>query len=300
MPLAQWLTTLGVTVSDSGVALSSSLQEINWWEAPLKPGCLRTLHEIIIMELFSPEEQVQLALVLTNMEVLEVEEIFLSPIAVGKDPRTIRLLEDKSVTFNEADTTPGFAALARKLGKELNPGQRVLLRKSAQSKSSQGLTAYLFEFADPEQEEVAVIQFQVDDISPEILGYVQEQALNSGALDYYVTPVQMKKNRPGSLITIMCVPEAKEHFIDLVFKETSTIGVRYHLESRTKANRHLVSVLTPYGRVRVKVSSWTDNKGKVYVQNSPEYEDCREIAQTAKVPLKKIYELALQHLSQAK
>lgn len=298
VPLMQWLTTLGVTVSDSGVSPTGVPQDINWWDSPLKQGSLRMLHEFMTVEPCTPGEQVQLALVLSNLEILDVKEIFLSPLAAGKDPRALRLLEGQVVTFGEFETTAGFALLALKMGKPFNPINGVLIKKWAQGKNK--FTAYLFESADSEEEQIAVLQFQVDDMSPELLGYLQERALELGALDYFSTPLQMKKGRPGMLVTILTTPDTREEFIDLMFQETSTSGIRYHLESRAKSNRHSISVLTPYGRVRVKVNSWIDAKGKTYIQNSPEYEDCRQVAQTARIPLKKVYELALQQLNQAK
>jgi hypothetical protein len=298
MPLMQWLTTLGVTVSDSGVELAAIAEEINWWESPLEPSCLRILHELITLAHCTPEEQVQLALVLSVLDILDIEDIYLSPLAAGTDLRTLRLQEGQVIIFSEQGTSAGFVALANKLGKKLDSSQSIILKTAAKSKS--GLTAYLFTFEAAKNDNVTVIQFQVDDMNPEILGYLQERAFEVGALDYFTTPIQMKKNRPGTLVTILCQPDVKDSFIDLILEETTSIGVRYHQETRSKAERHLISVVTPYGNVRVKISSWTDSRGKTCTQYSPEYEDCKELAHTTKVPLKRIYELALQQVNMTK
>ncbi|HZW83836.1 MAG TPA: nickel insertion protein, partial [Candidatus Deferrimicrobium sp.] len=231
---------------------------------------------------------------LSVLDALDIKYIYLTPLAVGTDLRTLRLQEGQTVTFSEKATSASFAALAKKLGKRFDSSRDIILKTAAKSKS--GLTAYLFTFEDAQKDNVTVIQFQVDDMNPEILGYLQERAFEVGALDYFTTPIQMKKNRPGTLVTILCQPDVKDSFIDLILEETSSIGVRYHQETRSKAERYLTSVDTSYGTVRVKISSWTDSGGKTCTQYSPEYEDCKELARTNKIPLKRIYELALQQI----
>lgn len=131
---------------------------------------------------------------------------------------------------------------------------------------------------------VCVIETNLDDMSPQIYGYFAEQALAAGALDVYSTAVQMKKNRPGQLVTILCAPTNANRLTDLIFRETTTIGVRMWEARRRCLEREIVSVATPYGEVRVKVSRLNGT-----VQNAaPEYEDCRRIAAEKGVPLKEI------------
>lgn len=294
MILSKWLNKLGITISDRNIFLPATLQKIDWQKAPLHTDHPKILLALSIFDACAIEEQVRLALVLANLDDLKVKEIYFSPLGLGKDPRTLELLKGQAVTFGQFETTPGFAILATKLGKHLERNQGIL-KNYTQSKN--GLTVYLFQSDKPQAEEIIVLQFQVDDTNPEILGYLQEQAFRLHVLDYFTTPIQMKKNRPGTLITLLAETERKNVFIDLIFKETSTIGVRYHLELRAKATRHMISVHTPYGQVGVKVSTWIDSNEKTHIQNSPEYEDCRLIAQRSNIPLKKVYELALQEIS---
>lgn len=131
---------------------------------------------------------------------------------------------------------------------------------------------------------VAVIEANLDDMSPQIYGYFVERALEAGALDVFSTPVQMKKNRPGQLVTLLCEAGSRDRLIDLVFHETTTIGVRtYEVQRRTLA-RESVAVETPLGNIRMKISRLN---GTV-LNASPEYEDCQRIATQKNVPLKQV------------
>jgi pyridinium-3,5-bisthiocarboxylic acid mononucleotide nickel chelatase len=131
---------------------------------------------------------------------------------------------------------------------------------------------------------VTVIETNVDDMSPQIYGYFAEKALAAGALDVFSTPAQMKKNRPGLLITILCEPGNTARLIDLVFRETTTIGVRTREARRKTLDRELVAVATPFGEVRMKVSHMN---GSV-LNATPEYDDCQRIAAERGVPLKQV------------
>jgi hypothetical protein len=131
---------------------------------------------------------------------------------------------------------------------------------------------------------VTAIETNLDDMSPQIYGYFAEKALEAGALDVFSTPAQMKKNRPGLLVTILSEPSNVSRLIDLLFRETTTIGVRTHDVRRKTLARDLVPVITPYGEVRMKVSRLD---GAV-LNATPEYEDCRKLAAERGVPLKQV------------
>jgi uncharacterized protein (TIGR00299 family) protein len=131
---------------------------------------------------------------------------------------------------------------------------------------------------------VTVIETNVDDMSPQIYGYFAEKALAAGALDVFSTPAQMKKNRPGLLVTLLCEPGNAARLIDLVFRETTTIGVRSYEARRKTLERELVPVATPFGEVRMKVSHMN---GSV-LNATPEYEDCQRIAAERGIPLKQV------------
>jgi uncharacterized protein (TIGR00299 family) protein len=131
---------------------------------------------------------------------------------------------------------------------------------------------------------VTVIETNLDDMSPQIYGYFAERALAAGALDVFSTPVQMKKNRPGQLVTILSEPENVTRLIDLIFSETTTIGVRTYDVRRKTLDREFLAVETPLGSVRMKVSRMNGT----ILNATPEYEDCQRIAAERHVPLKQV------------
>jgi uncharacterized protein (TIGR00299 family) protein len=131
---------------------------------------------------------------------------------------------------------------------------------------------------------VSVLEANIDDSSPQVLGYALERLLEAGALDASFSPLQMKKNRPGALLRVIARPEDQERLAAIVFAETSTLGLRIHAAERRVEERRMVEVETPFGRVRMKVSA--SGTG------TPEYEDCRAIALATAVPLRRILEAA--------
>ncbi len=131
---------------------------------------------------------------------------------------------------------------------------------------------------------VTVIETNVDDMSPQIYGYFAERALAAGALDVFSTSAQMKKNRPGLLVTILSEPENVSRLIDLVFRETTTIGVRTYEVRRKTLDREIVRVETEFGRVNVKLSRMNGS----LLNATPEYDDCQRIAAERSVPLKQV------------
>jgi hypothetical protein len=131
---------------------------------------------------------------------------------------------------------------------------------------------------------VTVIETNIDDMSPQIYGYFAERALEAGALDVFSSPVQMKKNRSGQLVTILSEPHNVTRLIDLLFRETTTIGVRTHEVRRKTLARESVTVETPFGEVRMKISRL---HGSV-LNATPEYEDCRRIAAQKGIALKDV------------
>jgi hypothetical protein len=139
-------------------------------------------------------------------------------------------------------------------------------------------------------EPVAVLEANLDDLSPQVVGYVLERTLAAGALDVFTAPVQMKKNRPGLLLTVLCHPADRERLAGLLFAETTTLGVRMREDRRYCLARRHVVVNTPWGEVRLKQGSW---HGAV-TNCAPEYEDCRRIAKASGVPLKTVMQEALR------
>jgi hypothetical protein len=134
------------------------------------------------------------------------------------------------------------------------------------------------------EELVSVIEANIDDMSPQLYGYFLEQALAAGALDVTCASAQMKKNRPGLVISILCEPEKTDALSQLLFEQTTTIGVRIYEARRKVLEREQVTVETPYGAVQVKVAR---REGKV-VNAAPEFDDCQRLAREKSVPLKQV------------
>ena len=139
-------------------------------------------------------------------------------------------------------------------------------------------------------EEIAVIEANLDDMNPQIYGYFLEKALAAGALDVYTTPVQMKKNRPGTLLTLLCKPADTNNLMSLIFAETTTLGARTYRAQRRTLPRETVNVHTQYGDVHIKLSRVNGNIRHV----APEYEDCRRLASEKNVPLQQVINEALR------
>jgi uncharacterized protein (TIGR00299 family) protein len=143
------------------------------------------------------------------------------------------------------------------------------------------------------QETISVLEANLDDMNPQIYGYFLEKALAAGALDVFTTAVQMKKNRPGMLVTVLCKPQEAEKLTKLLFEETTTLGVRSHTAERRILPREWVKVATEFGEVRMKVARVN---GRIE-HASPEFEDCRKLAEQKNVPLHRIMEEAMRQWS---
>ena len=146
------------------------------------------------------------------------------------------------------------------------------------------------ESARTRQEVITVLEANLDDLSPQVIGYVVSRLLEAGALDVFSTPVQMKKNRPGVLLTALAKPDTADDLANIIFGETTTLGVRRREEQRQVLTREWETVSTRFGDVRIKFSSLNGNVSHY----SPEYEDCRRIAAEQRVPLKLVMQEAVQ------
>jgi len=138
---------------------------------------------------------------------------------------------------------------------------------------------------DSMMEEIAVLETNIDDMSPELLGFTSEKLLQNGALDVFYTPIYMKKNRPAVMLTVLAVPGQEEKLVDIMLKETSTLGIRRSISKRYCMDRKIVNLNTRFGEVRVKVASKGD-----FSKFAPEYEDCKEIALKFGIPLMQVFD----------
>jgi uncharacterized protein (TIGR00299 family) protein len=142
--------------------------------------------------------------------------------------------------------------------------------------------------SDPER--LTEVQATIDDMSPELLGAAIEKIREAGAVEAFFSSVQMKKSRPGILITALCRPEKLGEIQEIILRHTSTFGVRYREVERLALDRKFVSVVTPYGALSIKLGMLKDE----VIQVAPEFEDCRKAAEKAGVPIKVVYDAALR------
>jgi len=142
-----------------------------------------------------------------------------------------------------------------------------------------------------ESQSIAIIETVIDDSSPQLLGYVSELLLESGAWDVYRASVQMKKGRTGVQLSVLCSPNLVPALRDLIFRETTTIGLHWRIENRIALAREFRKIETPWGDVQIKIARWPSGK---IANASPEYEDCRLIAAKHALPLKHVMQEAMR------
>lgn len=187
----------------------------------------------------------------------------------------------------------GFGLGTRENKTRPNVLRAVLGAQAAHRKPTAKTAASRSAVLDWEIDRVAVLETNLDDISSEILGAFVESALAAGALDVFHTPIQMKKNRPGVLLTVLCTEAEADKFSEMILRETTAFGVRRTIAERRKLRREFTTVKTRFGKVTVKLGKLS---GKV-MQAAPEFESCRKLAAQKKVPLKQIQAAAVQALS---
>jgi hypothetical protein len=190
----------------------------------------------------------------------------------------VKTLARRFTSFPEMTIqTSGYGAGSREFAGHPNVVRLVVGESAAASLASKTTT-----------ETITVLEANLDDLNPQVFGYVMDRLLEEGALDAFAMPVQMKKNRPGTLLTILCKPEDASKLTQLLFTETTTLGVRRREESRQTLARRWENVSTPWGDVRIKIASMN---GTV-TNYAPEYEDCRRLATEHHVPLKTVMQEA--------
>ena len=212
-------------------------------------------------------------------------------------PATIEMLRGRTVRLDDADgevVTPTGAALMKTLAKELPglfsfvPRRIVYAAGTREGGAAPGMLRLIEADESSLAGEVVVLRTTIDDMNPEHYGYVQERLFEAGALEVYLVQLIMKKGRPGVLLTVLCEPAAKDDLLDIIFAETTTLGVRVSLEGREELDRWTEAVETPYGAIQVKRARLRDGT----LKTSPEYEACRAVARSHRVPIREVYEAA--------
>jgi hypothetical protein len=281
--------------------------------------------EVHFHEIGAVDSIIDIVATCAGLELLDVSALTCSPVNVGAGsvraahgllpvpaPASLELLKDVPIYSSGVEgelVTPTGAALITSLAARFGsipemkverigygagarevPGQpnlaRLLVGESVEAVTAQPGT--------PGDEVVSVIEANVDDMSPQLYGFFVEQALAAGALDVTCTSIQMKKNRPGLLVSVLCTPQMSDALAQILFEQTTTIGARIYEARRKVLERELIKVETPYGAVTVKLAK---RDGKV-VNVAPEYEDCQRLATEKGVPLKQVM-IAAQAACQA-
>lgn len=137
-----------------------------------------------------------------------------------------------------------------------------------------------------QKETIFIYECNIDDMNPEFVPYIQEALLEAGALDVYIQNILMKKGRPGIQLKVLCHDDNRKQIEKIIFKETTTLGLRYRKENRIVSNRKMIKVNTPYGEIKTKVAISEKN---IPIQYAPEFEECKQIAKQNNIPLKEIY-----------
>ena len=214
-------------------------------------------------------------------------------------PGTAELLKGIPLAESTADmeqTTPTGAAILATVAESFGPlpamtidaiglgaGTRELPDMANILRLFVGQTA-----STPGSDRVWMLETNLDDLPGEVVGYATTQLLAAGALDAYVTPIQMKKNRPGVMVSVLCDEAKVAELEEILFRETTTLGIRRYPVSRHKLNRKAAEVSTPFGPVQGKLG-WIEGRPP---QFSPEYEDCARVALAGGVPLREVYQAA--------
>ena len=211
-------------------------------------------------------------------------------------PATSEIFANSNVKFRQIDidtelVTPTGAAIISELASEFTSLPVMKVEKIGWGagfkdlKIPNVLKVYYGEI-ESGQENIAIMETNIDDCSSEVLGYTMEKLFENGALDVFFTPIFMKKNRPAYRLTVACKKEDVFKLQDIIFKETTTIGIRYRVEYRTELERSIVDIDTKYGKIKAKR---VVNNGQAYIY--PEYESMKKIAEEKKIPLKSLYKL---------
>ena len=275
-----------------------------------------SIESIHFHEVGAVDALVDIVCAAVGAEALGVDEWVCSPLNVGggtvkcahgilpvPPPAVVELLTGiptYSSGIQKELVTPTGAAIVKTLASRYGPFPAMTVSKSAYGAGSRDLPGQpnvlrlvvgeSTASAETTPEMVSVIEANLDDLNPQIFGYVMDRLFAEGALDVFGTPVQMKKGRPGMVLTVLARQEQASQMTKIIFSETTTLGVRMREERRQVLQRRSTSVQTQWGEVRIKVA----NLNGTITNYAPEYEDCRRIAEEKGVPLKSVMQEAIR------
>src|SRR5947208_10706386 len=278
-----------------------------------------SIEEVHFHEVGAVDAMVDIVCAAVGAEALDVDQIVCSPLNVGGGtvkcahgtfpvpaPATLELLQNVPVYSSGIEhelVTPTGAAIVKTLAKRFAPFPAMKVQKIGYGAGTRDFSGHAnvvrlsIGESQPElatnasQEIITVLEANLDDLNPQVFGYVMDRLLQEGALDVFGIPVQMKKNRPGMLLTVLARTQDAPKLTEIIFSETTTLGVRRRDESRQVLARKWITVTTKWGDVRLKIASMN---GTV-TNYAPEYDDCKRIAAEHQVPLKDVMQEAVQH-----
>jgi uncharacterized protein (TIGR00299 family) protein len=245
---------------------------------------------------------------------LEIDDLYFSRIPLGRGitrslhgplpipgPATLELLKGLPVLGVDVDgetVTPTGAAILRTLGRSFGDQPNMIVEKIGYGTGQKdffnrpNLFRLVLGADNPKwrHEEMLVIETNIDDMSPQFYDHVMERLFSAGARDVFLTPVQMKKNRPAVTLTVICAPSQRESVADIIFQETSTIGIRSYPVCRMILKRESKTVKTRFGEVTVKIVEQPDGRKRA----APEYDDLKRIAAAKKIPLQQLHDEILR------
>jgi len=271
-----------------------------------------TIEQIHFHEVGAMDAIIDVVGAVAGLAALGIEKVYCSPLHVGTGtvecahgtlpvpaPATAELIRGKPIYSTGVEgelLTPTGAAILTTLSSDFVPMPAMTLENVGYGAGTSepaipnllrvAIGEVLDEVKGYKIERTAVIETTIDDMNPEVYDYLIQKMLDMGALDVFLTALQMKKNRPGTMVTVICVPENVGKFSDFLMRETTTIGLRWRVDNRIKARRTTKEITTKYGVIKFKVAQVGDSAINV----SPEYEDCKRAALERKVPLKEVME----------
>jgi uncharacterized protein (TIGR00299 family) protein len=277
-----------------------------------------SIEDVHFHEVGAVDAMVDIVCAAVGCEALRVDEWVCSPLNVGSGtvkcahgvfpvpaPATVELLQDAPVYSSGLPVelvTPTGAAIVKVLARRFGPFPQMTILKAGYGAGSRDFPGHANVVritvgevqtaleTHTSEETVSILEANLDDLNPQVFGYVMDRLLEEGALDVFGVPVQMKKNRPGIVLTVLARVEDAARLTSLMLAETTTLGVRCRQERRQTLERRWLTVATRWGDVRMKIASLNGTISNY----APEYEDCRRIASQQHVPLKNVMQEAVR------
>ena len=268
----------------------------------------KSINQIHFHEIGAIDTIIDVAGAVIGLKKLGIEKIYCSNLNVGTGfvkfshgkfpvpaPATAEILKNVPVYNNNIEVelvTPTGAAIIKTLASKFGEMPAIKIEKigygagTKELEQPNVLRVFLGDADEIQNETINIIETNIDNMNPEIYPYVIDKLIGNGALDAYLTSIIMKKGRPAIKLTVLCDIENTDKLSNIIFDETTTIGLRIYPIKKIKLDREIKKIKTKYGNIKIKISKLNDK-----IKNTmPEYEDCVRVARNKKIPLKRVYE----------